>query len=702
MRSLFSFLMALAVLGQDVDEQLSLLQTRATVMEEKSSSGFDFSMPDGTQFNFATSMSAKHVDGKFTMGKMIDGQWTATNQQCTDTPKCEGWGDVHFDTGKNWACGSGNDRTCSGNSRGYSRGNFFPWGVSNWAQDSAGDIDVHVYQCPWGGSPRQPGVENNLVSAAVVTMAGIRIGDITIVASTSFRAGRGSTDDTGDDTFVRVMIKGVEKDRWSAKGQLWQTRDTANTKTYDSNSLVGEVSVLVGEKHAWIWGGSCATSNDFQATFQVAPSVHARETSGYFERVTVTMRNPKIESIPNGTSACTNIMDEEFVRGRWGSNELPSAEAVALGGMRLEGNNGMVINPGNRAETLVFNRAELDSRCDGCYWGTLDLGGAAGKKLAGHSDTTASALVANCTNPYVPGAGGMPPLEDQCNDHGCSLAQGETLCGPLSDGPPEHAELYDDCLMDYCTTCNEAVLSTYMEIEREEEAEELLEERDAAVENAVCEGTCTDTDPCAQVLKVDLGEPSVNNLGGTGPGQGASEIRYARAGLYQGVDVDLVVTTDGAYTANEAQMNGAKKDMGRINVKSGTSVSLKFSLVASQTQDPVTVPKFAITVFDMDEGNKGKARNKITACDADGVYTVQGGELVTETVNGCSSASSSTPGNGDNSPKGLASLTADHLSRSATFSFLSTSEANIDLDIAKGGGARNLQFAIAPIVGCAV
>jgi len=241
-----------------------------------------------------------------------------------------------------------------------------------------------------------------------------------------------------------------------------------------------------------------------------------------------------------------------------------------------------------------------------------------------------------------------------------------------------------------------------MEIEREEEAEELLEERDAAVENAVCEGTCTDTDPCAQVLKVDLGEPSVNNLGGTGPGQGASEIRYARAGLYHGVDVDLVVTTDGAYTANEAQMNGAKKDMGRINVKSGTSVSLKFSLVASQTQDPVTVPKFAITVFDMDEGNKGKARNKITACDADGVYTVQGGELVTETVNGCSSASSSTPGNGDNSPKGLASLTADHLSRSATFSFLSTSEANIDLDIAKGGGARNLQFAIAPIVGCAV
>merc|ERR1719281_1552125 len=105
--------------------------------------------------------------------------------------------------------------------------------------------------------------------------------------------------------------------------------------------------------------------------------------------------------------------------------------------------------------------------------------------------------------------------------------------------------------------------------------------------------------------------PSQNNLGGTGPDSGAAELRYSKAGTYNGKALDLVVTADG-YTPKKASMNGNKGQFGRINLRCGANAAFEFKWVDSETGAPVEVSDVSVTFYDMDEGKKGKGRNKIS------------------------------------------------------------------------------------------
>jgi len=135
-------------------------------------------------------------------------------------------------------------------------------------------------------------------------------------------------------------------------------------------------------------------------------------------------------------------------------------------------------------------------------------------------------------------------------------------------------------------------------------------------------------------------ELTVNNLGGAGPnlsGHDAEEIRYSNVAD----EIDLVLTIDEAHQARlrpyvtnptckdnaeprpnkcvkgvdagcpkdgmtcGVDANGMNGKFGQVNVKGGTEVALKFTLVDAGTTDPVFIAdnqKVFFSVFDLDNG----------------------------------------------------------------------------------------------------
>eukprot|EP00931_Biecheleriopsis_adriatica_P063577 TRINITY_DN3852_c0_g1_i1.p1 TRINITY_DN3852_c0_g1~~TRINITY_DN3852_c0_g1_i1.p1 ORF type:complete len:2026 (+),score=365.24 TRINITY_DN3852_c0_g1_i1:79-6078(+) len=93
-----------------------------------------------------------------------------------------------------------------------------------------------------------------------------------------------------------------------------------------------------------------------------------------------------------------------------------------------------------------------------------------------------------------------------------------------------------------------------------------------------------------------------NNLGGAGPDQdGSNDLIFNKVTNFNGRCVELQVgAAPGApYTAQNANQNGAATDeyLGRVNVMSGTSASLVFTLRDCETKKKVELPHFNLTFY---------------------------------------------------------------------------------------------------------
>lgn len=106
----------------------------------------------------------------------------------------------------------------------------------------------------------------------------------------------------------------------------------------------------------------------------------------------------------------------------------------------------------------------------------------------------------------------------------------------------------------------------------------------------------------SKASKVNLGAATLapNNLGGLGPGSGASEMRFSGSPgtTSTGEAFDIVITNLDAY-ARGTSNNEITGDFGKILVGSGTT-TFKFSFVAPGTNTPVVMPEIHMAVFDLD------------------------------------------------------------------------------------------------------
>jgi len=142
-----------------------------------------------------------------------------------------------------------------------------------------------------------------------------------------------------------------------------------------------------------------------------------------------------------------------------------------------------------------------------------------------------------------------------------------------------------------------------------------------------------------------------NNLGNKGPDVGQEGLRYGNVLVMNDRDVDLVVNAMTPYERFSKSRNGLNGRVGKINLFHERDVDLRFSFVDAVTDEPVVMGSFTLSVFDLDEGPDGTAKETITAGGFSSDYMMDFTSLRTSDLpDGRRQYSSTTHGRGSNNP----------------------------------------------------
>lgn len=149
-----------------------------------------------------------------------------------------------------------------------------------------------------------------------------------------------------------------------------------------------------------------------------------------------------------------------------------------------------------------------------------------------------------------------------------------------------------------------------------------------------------------------------NNLGGKGPDTGPEGIRYGNVITLNERQVDLLVSAQSPYERFRRSQNGLNGKVGKINLYHDGNVDLKFQWLDAETDAPVTMGRFTMSVFDLDEGPDGTAKETLTAGGFASDYMMDFTSLRTADLpDGRRSYASTTHGRGSNNPSDPLDLT---------------------------------------------
>lgn len=190
---------------------------------------------------------------------------------------------------------------------------------------------------------------------------------------------------------------------------------------------------------------------------------------------------------------------------------------------------------------------------------------------------------------------------------------------------------------------------------------------------------------------------SHNNLRGVGPNradQGNMRFTETLPG------VDLVIRADENYEAYNPARNGLHLGkFGRINMKSGTQTVFNFRFVRSGTDEPVKVPEFVFTVFDIDQFKGCYGRMTVNASHFASYHVSDNTELIVKTDAGAvgraasSTFMSSMAGTGRDNPTQPRELTPEQAARSVSFVFRNRKFFNMGFEISDAAAGQNILFA---------
>lgn len=114
--------------------------------------------------------------------------------------------------------------------------------------------------------------------------------------------------------------------------------------------------------------------------------------------------------------------------------------------------------------------------------------------------------------------------------------------------------------------------------------------------------------PCAEPQFLDIGGSEVvyNNLAGTVPGNGPTQTRYSRAGVINGVEIDLwVELLGGKYTPTDPTKNGVRGRLGQINMGPVNTAIFSFMFKVAGSQQPIELSGFFFSFYDIDQSDGG-------------------------------------------------------------------------------------------------
>lgn len=152
-----------------------------------------------------------------------------------------------------------------------------------------------------------------------------------------------------------------------------------------------------------------------------------------------------------------------------------------------------------------------------------------------------------------------------------------------------------------------------------------------------------------------------SNLGNAGPDSGAPNLVFGN--VQPGID--LVVTATSDYIPNSLNPDGGilnnkvQNGFGTINLATGSAVTLNFAFKRTGIEAPVSMPRFAFTVFDTDQGMAHESREQVTISGFASYKISQDSDLtVTPSAAGTTFSSTLRGGKVDNpvSPTSLSTL----------------------------------------------
>jgi len=162
--------------------------------------------------------------------------------------------------------------------------------------------------------------------------------------------------------------------------------------------------------------------------------------------------------------------------------------------------------------------------------------------------------------------------------------------------------------------------------------------------------------------------------------------------------VDLVVKPLKPHLA--AADSGMLSDFGIVNVMTGTTTEVEMRFVQAGTDTPTVLENIAFSLYDMDEGKKGKGRVSFQLCDAVGAAFPGDSELAVYESDGCYHITSCLRGAKGNEPSSVAAVDAEGAKRTASFWFERAARLSFKLEVTAGHGGRNFMFAFEPSNAC--
>jgi len=181
-----------------------------------------------------------------------------------------------------------------------------------------------------------------------------------------------------------------------------------------------------------------------------------------------------------------------------------------------------------------------------------------------------------------------------------------------------------------------------------------------------------------------------SNLGGAGPDAGEEGILFGEVAP----GTDLLVSATSAYTPNMLNptggvlRNGVRQGFGMINMASGSSVDLMFTLKDSATGADKILPNYVVTFFDGDHGMGHESRESIRVTGYTDYIVDDDSDLVVDTSSteadlslgaGQGTFTSTLRGNKEDNPLAPLSLSDLQSRRSVTVYFEDTSSFGVVL-----------------------
>jgi len=193
-----------------------------------------------------------------------------------------------------------------------------------------------------------------------------------------------------------------------------------------------------------------------------------------------------------------------------------------------------------------------------------------------------------------------------------------------------------------------------------------------------------------------------SNLGGFGPQlDKPEEVRYGHVGVSPwGRPLDLVVTSESKrYRTPYAKGNGLYGHFAHLTLSTGSAVDLLMRFIDSETNASVVLPKFYITFFDIDAGDRDPRRGaeQLQVHGVKQYFVSDNTELFISKKNGFEGSYSfiaTRYGTGADNPRSPLGLTGLQKKRTVSVLFTNVDRFKASYLVTPGGSAvRDIYFA---------